>query len=71
MGAQVGKQYVAPIADPVQAARDAKARLTAFIHSRDLKPEAQRILKQHASQMRQTRPKYAKSGASTQQTLDF
>jgi len=71
MGAQVGKHYVAPIADPVQAARDAKARLTAFIHSRDLKPEAQRILKQHASQMRQTRPKYAKSGTSTQQTLDF
>ena len=61
MGAQVGKHDVAPIADPVQAARDAKARLTAFIPSRELKPEAQRI--RSNMPVRCDKPaKYAKSG---------
>lgn len=72
MGALIGQDYSSPIADPIQAAREAKAKLTDWIRGHDLKPEAARVLRQHGSRMRQTRPKYTTPPAQVEQgAFDF
>ena len=69
---KMGGPVPPPIADPVLAARQAKQKLTAFIRQREMGDEAQRVLSQHGSRMRQTRPKYQRTSTDTpQQTLDF
>ena len=55
---RMGQRARPPISDPVEAARQAKKKLTEFIRSKEMAPEAQRVLHQHGSRMRQTRPKY-------------
>ena len=69
---RMGGAVMAPIADPVLAARQAKQRLTDFIRAREMRDEAQRVLTQHGSRMRQSRPKYSSGSKDTpQQTMDF
>ena len=70
-GAKIGVAYPSPIADPVQAAREARAKLSAHMKKHDMHDEAQRILKAHASQMKQTRPRYKKTETQHQIQLDL
>ena len=69
-GCLIGKDYPEPVGDPVLMARQARARLSEWIATHDLKPEAARVLKQHGSRLRQQRPRYGKKAASGQLSLD-
>lgn len=67
----VGVDYPEPVGDPVQLAREARARLKAWMVERDLKPEAMRVLTAHGSQLRQKRPRYGKKATSSQLQLEL
>lgn len=69
-GCLIGHDYPEPVGDPVQMAREARARFTDWIASHDLKTEAARVLKQHGSRLRQQRPRYGKKADSPQLSLD-
>ena len=69
-GCLIGRDYPEPVGDPVQMAREARERLTNWISTHDLSGEAQRVLKQHGSRLRQARPRYGKKAKSPQLSLD-
>lgn len=68
---RMGGRARLPIADPVESARQAKRKLTEFIQAKEMVPEAQRVLQQHGSRMRQTRPKYRETTPSPQGDFGF
>lgn len=70
-GCIIGRDYPEPVGDPVQMAREARARLTDWITTHDLSVEAARVLKQHGSRLRQARPRYGKKTHSPQLPLDI
>jgi len=70
-GCHIGRDYAAPIGDPIQLAREAKARLAQWIATHDLKPEASRVLQAHGSRLRQQRPRYGKKTTVEQMDLDL
>jgi len=70
-GCVIGLDYPEPVGDPVEMARVARARLTDWIRTNDLKPEAARVLKQHGSRRRQPRPRYVKKFDTRQLSLDI
>ena len=71
VGCAIGVQYPAPIGDPLQLAREARARLKQWIETHDLRPEASRVLKTHGSRLRQQRPRYGKKTENAQMDLDL
>lgn len=71
LGVRIGKTYPAPIGDPVQMAREAKQRLSEWISTHAMVEERDRILRMHASKMRQSRPRYAKTANRSQLSLEW
>lgn len=71
VGCVIGRDYPTPVGDPVQMAREARARLSHWISTHDLKPEAQRVLATHGSRLQQKRPRYGKKSAVGQFQLEF
>lgn len=57
-GVVLGRDYPMPVRDHEQAAREAKARLTAWWRAREgMRDEACAVLAKHGSRMKQTRPR--------------
>jgi len=48
-GVRIGRDYPAPVVDPVAAAREARRRIREHRAARDMAPESQRIRRRHAS----------------------
>ena len=70
-GCVIGQHYPEPIGDPTQLAREARAKLKAWIEQHDLRPEAARVLKAHGSRRKQSRPREAKKASDQQMPLDL
>ena len=70
-GCVIGQHYPEPIGDPTQLAREARAKLKAWIEQHDLRPEAARVLKAHGSRRKQSRPRKAKKASDQQMPLDL
>ena len=71
LGVRIGHTYPTPVGDPVQMAREAKQRLSEWIATHAMTEERDRILKTHASKMRQPRPRYAKTAPRSQLSLEW
>lgn len=71
LGVVIGLKYPDPIGDPIQMAREARARIGDWIHKHDLKAEAQRVLKVHGSRSRQLRPRYNKKDPDKQLVMNL
>ena len=60
-----------PIGEPTQLAREARARLKAWIEQHDLRAETARVLKVHGSRRKQSRPRKSKKASDQQMPLDL
>ena len=62
-GIELGRDYPEPIRDHEQAAREAKAKLTAWWRAKDgMRDEARAVLVRHGSRMKQVRPRLEERG---------
>ena len=71
LGVRIGQTYPAPVGDPVQMAREAKQRLSHWIATHAMAEERDRVVRMHASKMRQVRPRYATTSSRAQLGLEL